>query len=139
MKRILALDYGQRRIGLAVSDPLQVIAGPLNTLEIHSPEDAIRQLTNVCRDYDPELLLVGYPIGNSGNKTEQTRIVDVFIDKLQTAFSIPVLKWDERFTSIAARDKLWEQGIKTRNNKGLIDQMAARIMLQEYLDSRRNW
>ncbi|MCK4812781.1 MAG: Holliday junction resolvase RuvX [Candidatus Marinimicrobia bacterium] len=136
MNRILSVDYGNRRIGLALSDPLNIIATPLDTLVISSMEDGIRQLIELYQQYPLKAIVMGYPIGNSGNKTEQTRIVDKIIEALESAVDIPIIKWDERYTSVEAHSILKIQGIKTRNNKGIVDQLAARIMLQEYLDSQ---
>ncbi len=136
MNRILSVDYGNRRIGLALSDPLNIIATPLDTLVISSMEDGIRQLIELYQQYPLKAIVMGYPIGNSGNKTEQTRIVDKVIEALESAVDIPIIKWDERYTSVEAHSILKIQGIKTRNNKGIVDQLAARIMLQEYLDSQ---
>ena len=79
---------------------------------------------------------MGYPIGISGNKTDQTRLVDKVIESLKSSIDIPIISWDERYTSIQAKDILKQQGRKARDDKGMVDQMAARIMLQEYLDSR---
>jgi len=136
MKRILAVDFGMRRIGLAVSDPLQIIATPLETLTIDNLDDGITQLRLVCDTYDLESIIMGYPIGISGNKTDQTKIVDRVIESLKTMVNFPIIPWDERYTSIQAKDILHQQGKKARDDKGKVDQLAARIMLQEYLDSR---
>lgn len=138
MKRVLAVDYGLRRVGLAVSDPLQIIASPLDTLQIKHQNDAVRHILELCREYEPDLLIVGYPVGTGGNKTAQTLLVDAFIGQLRDKTGLKVIPWDERYTSIAAKDRLREQGIRIEENKGLVDQMSARIMLQEYLDTRRN-
>jgi putative Holliday junction resolvase len=136
MSRILAVDFGNRRIGLALSDPLKIIATPLETLSISSLEDGVRQILDCCREHSPETLVIGYPIGTSGRKTEQTLIVDKLIAMLEAELDIPLIPWDERYTSVEAKDILRMQGINTRNNKGKIDQTAARIMLQEYLDTK---
>ncbi|MCF7833065.1 MAG: Holliday junction resolvase RuvX [Candidatus Marinimicrobia bacterium] len=79
---------------------------------------------------------MGYPIGISGNKTDQTILVDKLIESLRSIISIPIIPWDERYTSIQAKSILHQQGKKPRDDKGMVDQLAARIMLQEYLDSR---
>jgi putative Holliday junction resolvase len=136
MQRILAIDFGMRRIGLAVSDPLQIIATPLDTLKINDINDGVTQLEQVCGNYDLEAIIMGYPIGTSGNKTDQTLIVDKVIDALKGRLDIPIIPWDERYTSIQAKDILHQTGKKARDDKGMVDQLAARIMLQEYLDSR---
>lgn len=136
MGRILAVDFGNRRIGVAVSDPLQIIATPLETLTITSLKDGVSRLAALCGEIGPEAVIMGYPLGTSGNKTEQTIIVDEVIEALSARTDIPIIKWDERYTSVEAEQILRQQGIKTRDNKGIIDQLAARIMLQEFLDSR---
>ena len=135
MKRILAIDYGMRRIGLAVSDPLQIIATPLDTLRISNYEDGIKQLKAVYEEYKPITIIMGYPIGTSGNKTDQTRLVDQVIESLRSSIDVPIISWDERYTSLQAKSILQQQGRKVRDDKGMVDQLAARIMLQEYLDS----
>jgi putative holliday junction resolvase len=121
---------------MALSDPLKIIATPLETLTISSLEDGVRQIINCCEEHCPEALVIGYPIGTSGRKTEQTEIVDKVIAELEARLDIPLIPWDERYTSVEAKDILRMQGINTRNNKGKIDQTAARIMLQEYLDTK---
>ena len=136
MQRILAVDFGMRRIGLALSDPLQIIATPLETLTINSFDDGIAKLKHVCDEYDLESIIMGYPIGTSGNKTDQTKIVDKVIETLKSLINVPIISWDERYTSVQAKDILRQQGKKVRDDKGRVDQLAARIMLQEYLDSR---
>ena len=136
MKRILAIDYGMRRIGLAVSDPLQIIATPLDTLKISNYEDGIKQLLAVYNEYMPATIIMGYPLGISGDKTDQTKLVDKVIDSLKSSIDVPIISWDERYTSIQAKSILQQQGRKVREDKGMVDQLAARIMLQEYLDSQ---
>ena len=136
MSRILAVDFGNRRVGMALSDPLKIIATPLGTLNISSLEDGVRQILDRCKEHLPEAVVIGYPIGTSGRKTEQTVIVDKVIALLKAELDVPLVPWDERYTSVEAKDILRQQGISTRNNKGKIDQTAARIMLQEYLDTK---
>ena len=136
MKRILAIDYGMRRIGLAVSDPLQIIATPLDTLRISNYEDGIKQLKAIYEKYKPITIIMGYPLGTSGNNTDQTRLVDQVIESLRSSIDVPIISWDERYTSLQAKSILQQQGRKVRDDKGMVDQLAARIMLQEYLDSQ---
>jgi putative holliday junction resolvase len=135
MKRILAVDYGAKRIGLAVSDPLNIVATPLDTLSVSRDVPVFTTLKNVIDKYGVDTVLVGYPMGLSGKKTDQTRLVDHFISELKTVTSARIIPWDERFTSSEAEDILREKGVKPSRNKGLIDQMSARIILQEYLNS----
>ena len=135
MKRILAIDYGLKRIGLALSDPMKIIATPLETITIDNYKDGIQKLLALFNEYELEKIIMGYPIGTSGNKTEQTLIVDRLIEDLKEHTDIPILPWDERYTSQQAKSIMQEQGIKTKNNKKMVDQLSARIMLQEYLNS----
>lgn len=136
MTRILGIDYGNRRVGLAVSDPLQIIATSLPTLTIESLSDAVIQLGPVISDKNVNICVVGYPIGISGNKTEQTLIVDTFISAMNEVYDIKIISWDERYTSVEAKRILMEKKVDIRHNKGLVDQMSARIILQEYLDTQ---
>lgn len=135
MKRILAIDYGMRRIGLALSDPLRIIATPLETIKINNYEDGVDKLLSLFKEYDLETIIMGYPIGTSGTKTDQTLLVEKLIEDLKGSIDIPIIPWDERYTSVQAKSLMQEQGIKTRNNKEMVDQLSARIMLQEYLNS----
>jgi putative Holliday junction resolvase len=136
MKRILAVDYGMRRIGVAISDPLQIIATPLDTLVISDFHDGIRQLMAIVKEYEPEFIVMGYPIGTSGRKTAQTELVDKVIEELEAQINTTIIKWDERYTSLQAISILHQKGKKIRDQKGMVDQLAARIILQEYLDSQ---
>jgi putative holliday junction resolvase len=135
--RILAVDYGQRRVGLAMSDPLQIIATELPTLRIKSMSDAVSHLQALCRLHPIERVLIGYPQGLSGNKTKQTLIVEEFAALAEKALPCPIEFWDERYSSADAIQILVSKGIKTGHNKAKIDAMAARLILQDYLDSKR--
>ena len=109
MKRILAIDYGMRRIGLAVSDPLQIIATPLDTLRISNYDDGIKQLLAVYEEYKPATIIMGYPLGTSGDKTDQTRLVDKVINSLRSSIDVHIISWDERYTSLQAKSILLQQ------------------------------
>ncbi len=133
MPRILAIDYGLKRTGLAVTDPLQIIATGLAT--VHSKE-----LIPFLKDYfekEPvELILIGEPKNWDDTDTHATPLVEKCIRELRKNFpAIPIRKVDERFTSKMAKDAMLEMGMKKkdRRNKALVDEIAAAIMLQEYL------
>jgi len=133
MPRILCIDYGLKRTGIAVTDPLQIIATGLTT--IHPKE-----LINFLKDYfsrEPvELVLIGWPTNWDDSATHATPHVEKCIKDLQKHFpQIPVQKVDERYTSKMAKDAMLEMGLKKmqRRNKALVDEIAATIMLQEYL------
>ncbi len=135
MPRILSIDFGLKRTGIAVTDPLQIIATGLTTL--HSKE-----LIPFLKDYfakeQVELIIIGWPTNWDDSATHATPLVEKCIKDLQKHFpALPVKKVDERFTSKMAKDSMLEMGLKKkdRRNKALVDEIAATIMLQEYLRS----
>ena len=134
MPRILSIDYGDRKIGLAVSDPLKIIAGPLDTLRVRSMEEAVNSIVPIILDQDAEMVIVGYPWNLKGEKSHQTIKVDKFIASLELKINCKIVTWDESFSSERAKKILIQKGIKTGHNKEKVDEMAARIILQEYLD-----
>lgn len=135
MPRILSIDYGLKRTGIAVTDPLQIIATGLTTIES-------KQLIPFLKDYfskEPvELIIMGEPKNWDDTPTHATPLVEKCIKDLQKNFpAIPIKKVDERYTSKMAKDAMLEMGLKKmqRRNKALVDEIAATIMLQEYLRS----
>jgi putative holliday junction resolvase len=133
LARILSIDYGLKRTGLAVTDPLQIIASGLTTVES-------KQLIPFLRDYfareQVELIIIGEPKNWDDTDTHATPLVEKCIKELQKNFpTIPIQKVDERYTSKMAKDAMLEMGLKKkdRRNKALVDEIAATIMLQEYL------
>jgi putative Holliday junction resolvase len=134
--RVISIDYGSQRIGMAISDPLNIIPISLPTLIVNdSNEIAIEKIKNVYNKYSIGKIIIGYPIGLSGNKTSQTEKVDVFIELLKTNFDCQIIKWDERYTSVEAKEILIKKGINVINNKEKVDQMAAFIIMKDYLNS----
>lgn len=134
MHRILGIDYGEKRVGLALSDPMQMIASPYKT--IPNNPDLIVAIQSIMKAEIVEIVVVGLPKGMKGQETAQTKHVTSFVENLNQN-DIKVELVDERLTSISAKKALVEQGIKTGHNKGLIDQTAAAIILQQYLDSQQ--
>jgi len=135
MARILSIDYGKKRTGLAVTDPLQIIATGLTTVE--TP-----QLFKFLKEYfakEPvELIIMGEPKNWDDTDTHATPLVKKAVERLKREFpAIPVKMWDERYTSKMASQAMIEMGLKKkqRQNKALVDEIAATIILQEYLRS----
>jgi len=133
MPRIISIDYGARRTGLAVTDPLQIIATGLTTVES-------KQLIPFLKDYfakeEVELIIIGEPKNWDDTDTHATPLVEKIIKQLEKNFpKIPIKKVDERYTSKMAKDAMLEMGLKKmqRRNKKLVDEIAATIMLQEYM------
>jgi putative Holliday junction resolvase len=133
MGRFLAIDYGARRVGLALSDPLKIIASPYRTIINKNNTNLIEEIERIIATEDVELTIIGLPLGMAGQITEQTKKVKEFIDKL-TARGIVIKYEDERWSSVAAKRSMKEQNIKSGYNKDLVDQTAAAIFLQQYLD-----
>ena len=133
MPRIISIDYGLKRTGLAVTDPLQIIATGLTTVES-------KQLIPFLKDYfskeNVELIIIGEPKNWDDTDTHATPLVEKCIKDIQKNFpNIPVKRVDERYTSKMAKDAMLEMGLKKsqRRDKKLVDEIAATIMLQEYL------
>ena len=133
MGRLLAIDYGARRVGLALSDPLKMIASPYRTIINNNITILIEEIETIIAAEDIELTIVGLPLGMAGQKTEQTKKVEEFVDKL-TDRGIIIKYEDERWSTVAAKRSMKEQNIKSGHNKDLVDQTAAAIFLQQYLD-----
>ena len=133
MPRIISIDYGAKRTGLAVTDPLQIIATGLTTVES-------KQLIPFLKDYfareEVELIIIGEPKNWDDTDTHATALVEKIIKQLEKNFpKIPIKRVDERYTSKMAKDAMLEMGLKKmqRRNKKLVDEIAATILLQEYL------
>lgn len=137
MARILSVDYGKKRTGIAVTDPLQIIAGGLATV-------ATSQLMEWLRNYfvqeEVELIVVGEPKQPNGQPSENLPRVMAFVKQLEREFPmIPVKLYDERFTSVMAHQTMIDGGLrrKARQDKALVDEISATIILQSYLESRK--
>jgi putative Holliday junction resolvase len=135
--RILALDLGKRRIGVAVSDELGITAQGLPTLERRNKRTDLAALERVIQEKSAGLILIGNPINMSGNEGRQSEWVKEFAGWLADQTGIEVKLWDERLTSREAERVLRESGISIDKRARAIDQLSAVILLQSYLDSQR--
>ena len=135
LSRILGLDYGERRIGLALSDPLGIIAKPLTIIDRKKSVDHISRIAEIIAEKKITTIVVGLPLTLKGHYSKQTEIVLAFIDQLKSNFQIPIVAIDERLSSVAAKKSLLVQSVKAGYEKGRVDETAAAIILQEYLDS----
>lgn len=136
MARIMALDYGKKRTGIAVSDPLQIIARGLETVDTN---ELIGYLKKYFKEEEVEKVIIGYPLNFDDTPTHATPMVEKFIGKYQHVFpDIEIVKVDERLSSKMASQAIAGMGLKKkdREEKGLIDTVAATILLQDYLESR---
>ena len=136
MSRILGVDYGERRIGLALSDPFGIIAKPLTVIDRKKTPDYLSAILETAKEKDVNKIVVGVPFTLKGEHSKQTDIVKNFIDELFTLGKIQIIPIDERLSSVAAERSLQLQGVKIGHEKGRVDETAAAIILQEYLDSQ---
>jgi putative Holliday junction resolvase len=135
MGRVLGIDYGDSRIGLAMSDLLKIIASPFKTIRNEGNEKCLQIFQSLIKEKDVEAIVVGLPIGLKGQETVQTKKVMEFANLLY-ALKLPIHLEDERLSSVSAEKSMIQQNIKTGHNKGLIDQRAAAIILQQFLDKQ---
>lgn len=133
MPRILAVDWGARRIGLAVSDPLEVLATGLPTLEIRGEAEAVARVADTIRELEADSVVVGLPLTLSGDKGESARAAERFARLIEQASGVKVSLFDERLTSALAQRRLRETGTRTRGRKGKVDQGAAVALLEGWL------
>ncbi len=134
--RIVAVDYGTKRVGLAVADPLRLFAQPLGT---YPPDEAVEQLRALHRAEGIEALVVGWPLAPDGEEGAATERVRPYFNRLRNAFpGVVLVAWDERFSSVRAKEAIRAAGAgrKARRDKGRVDRAAAAVILQEYLDEQ---
>lgn len=136
MGRILSIDYGKKRTGLAVTDPLQIIAGGLATVPTAELYDFLLKYTATEQ---VELIVIGEPKQPNGEPSENLARVKEFVARWKKRQSIPIVFYDERFTSVLAHQAMIDGGLrkKARQNKALVDEISATIILQSYLESRK--
>ena len=138
MARILGLDYGSKTVGVAVSDPLGITAQPLLTIE-RKQEDKLRQtlarIEALAAEYGADRLVLGLPKNMNNTLGERAEKTLAFRDMLERRTGLPVILWDERLTTMAAERVLIEEGVRREHRKETIDQIAAAMILQGYLDS----
>ena len=137
--RILGLDPGERRIGIAISDPTGTLAHPLQTLVRGSREEDFSAIAALVAEHDVELVVVGWPLSLDGTEGPQARRVARYTDALAACLPVPVVSWDERFTTAAADEILRQirgrKGRRRARARGQVDAIAAAVILQSYLDS----
>ena len=138
MGRVMALDVGDVRIGVAVSDLMGIIANPLETYTRKGDITRdVNYIVQLAKAHEVSLFVSGLPLGLNGLENEQTRKTREFVDALTAATDIPVKFMDERFTTLSAERVLIEGNVRRENRKKVIDKVAATIILQNYLDSKR--
>jgi putative Holliday junction resolvase len=136
--RILAIDYGSRRMGLAVSDPLGITSQGIETLQRKNKRNDFSRLGQVIREYNVQEIVLGYPLRMSGAEGIQSEKVAGFAEELRQKFKLPVHLWDERLTSAEANRVLREADLSIQKRAQAVDRMAAVLILQSFLQARSN-
>ncbi|RMF65590.1 MAG: Holliday junction resolvase RuvX [Calditrichaeota bacterium] len=134
--RILAIDFGEKRVGLALSDPTGVIAQGLPTIEYRGQRHLLSELGNIVRKYDVEKVVVGLPLTMKGERAAAAEKTEEFVAKLEATLAIPVETWDERLTSRLAERTMLACGQSPSRKKSKVDEIAAMLLLQSYLDRK---
>lgn len=134
-KRVLALDYGTVRIGVALSDELGWTAQPLETLKRRTLDRDIAHIASLVATYEVKQVLLGFPLQLDGREGPAIKAMREFQARLEEGLSVPVILWDERLTTKSAEDLLIAADVSRKKRKGVVDRIAASILLQSYLAS----
>jgi putative Holliday junction resolvase len=132
--RLLGLDLGERRIGIALSDETATLASGLATLERVGPKKDLKAIAALVREHQVSDVVVGLPRHLDGSLGIEAQKALAFMEELRPVVKVPVVSWDERFTSALATQALVEAGVRRRDRKQVVDKVAATLILQSYLD-----
>ncbi len=135
--RILAIDIGTKRIGLALSDKFEITASAYSVIESSNPESDLLEIKKIIKKENVQEIIVGVPFSLQGAENSQAKSALDFIDFLQKNLSIPVKKWDERLSTVEAEKVLIDADISRKNRKKVIDKITAAIILDSYLKYKR--
>lgn len=135
--RVLAVDYGEKRVGLALSDPAGLIAQGLETIQTADTVVSLASIVDIVEQQQVREIILGLPVHMDGTAGEMAGKVEALADELRRKVACDVRTWDERLTSVSARRAMHEMGSTVRGNKGSLDRIAATLLLQNYLDFRR--
>ena len=135
--KIMAVDLGQVRTGLAVSNPTEQLASPVGTITEKNTDKLLEKVAAAAREQGVQQLVVGHPRNMDGSRGESARRAETFAASLEKAAALPVVLWDERMTTVSAIGYLNQTDTRGKKRKAVVDTVAATIILQDYLDSRR--
>ena len=136
MSRVLAVDYGTRRVGLALSDPSRTLAGGLPTLDRKTAGPLPDAVARLAREHGAAEVIVGLPLNMDGSRGPRALEVERFADELRRRVPVPVRLWDERLSTVRAQRVLRESGVREREGRARVDRLSAVLILQNYLDAR---
>jgi len=135
MPRTLGVDYGERRVGLAVSDELGMMALPLDILTVQSSRQVIGDVLRLCHEKQVAVIVVGLPLNMDGSRGPAAETVERFVRELRRLGKLPVEVWDERMSSRQVERMLIDADVSRAKRKGIVDKLAAQVILQSYLDA----
>jgi putative holliday junction resolvase len=135
--RIMGVDHGEQRIGIAISDPTGTIAGPLSVIQHVSRAVDAAQVAALAAEQQAELIVVGQSFDEEGQANAAGRRAERFADALRTQTSLPIVLWDESLSTVDAREYRIQMGVPRKKRAGHLDDAAAAVILQSYLDSQR--
>lgn len=133
--RVLGIDYGERRVGIAITDELNILAHPLKVVRTTNATNEIKKILNEYNDISK--IIIGMPLNLKGEVAFKAKQVLDWISELKKEINLPIITWDERFTTVVAESFLLEADVKRKNRKKIIDKMSAQIILQDYLDANK--
>jgi len=136
MQRIIGVDYGEKRMGLAISDPLGMFATPLRTVQVSSMKNSCEELISAVEEHDAGMIVVGMPYNMNGSKGEMVEKVEKFIELIKQKTDIPIEIIDERLSSQLVEKTLIAADMRRDKRKKVIDKLAAQVILQSYMDSQ---
>ncbi len=136
--KIMAVDFGDARTGLAACDRLEMLASPIGVIHETDPDQTARQVAFAAAEYGVGEIVVGLPINMNGTQGERAEKCKQFADKIRNYTQLPVRMWDERSTTVSAHNMLNETNTRGKKRKSVIDEVAATIILNSYLDYRKN-
>ena len=137
MGRILGLDYGRQRIGVAVSDPMEITAQPVTTWNGLKLDEAVEKTGALVEELSVEEVVIGFPLTLKGKAGKMAKKIQLFSDKLKSRIEIPVVLWDERLTSVQSKRLMHEMSMSPSFKKGIVDLIASMLILQNYLDHKK--
>ncbi len=136
MSRIMGIDYGEKRIGIALSDPTGTVSTPCKVIDANNARKAVAEIVELGVDRGVTLFVLGLPLRLDGGAGPAAEKAQAFGEKLRAATDMPVVLWDERMSTVTAEHALIEGGARRAKRKQVIDKLAAQIILQHYLDSQ---
>lgn len=134
--RILGIDFGQKRTGLAISDPMGWTAQAVGTIESEKQEELFASLAEIIEEREVSEIVVGLPRNMDGSAGRQAKLAEQFGDALKELFNLPVVMWDERMSTMEAHRALLIQDVTRSKRKKIVDRVAAQLILQSYLDNK---